>query len=41
MFIVKYVDDFKKTHLTVARNLKELRFIQDRFDTVTYEPIEK
>ena len=41
MFIVKYVDDFKRIHLTVARNLEELRFLQDRFETVAYEAVEK
>jgi hypothetical protein len=41
MFMVKYVDDFKKKHLVIANTLNELRFIQERFEVVDYEPIVK
>lgn len=41
MFIVKYVDDFGKKHLTVAANMAELAFIKDRFDIVEYELTDK
>jgi uncharacterized protein YpbB len=33
---VTYVDDFNITHITVAKNQNELRFIRDRFDNVEY-----
>lgn len=36
-YSVKYVDDHKQTHLTVAKNSAELAFIKDRFDKVDYE----
>lgn len=36
-YSVKYVDDQKKTHITVAKNKAELTFIKDRFDKVDYE----
>ena len=36
-YSVEYVDDNKRTHITVARNKAELAFIRDRFDRVHYE----
>ena len=36
-YSVEYVDDNKRTHITVARNKAELAFIRDRFDRVNYE----
>ena len=36
-YSVEYVDDNKRTHITVARNKAELAFIRDRFDRVYYE----
>lgn len=36
---VKYVDDFNKRHMTIARNKAELKFIKDRFDKVDYEAV--
>ena len=36
-YSVEYVDDNKRTHITVARNKAELAFIKDRFDRVHYE----
>lgn len=36
-YSVEYVDDNKRTHITVAKNKAELNFIQDRFEKVNYE----
>lgn len=36
-YSVEYVDDNKRTHITVARNTAELNFIKDRFERVHYE----
>ena len=36
-YSVQYVDDNKKTHITVAKNKAELAFIKARFDRVDYE----
>lgn len=36
-YSVEYVDDNKRTHITVAKNKAELAFIKDRFDRVRYE----
>ena len=36
-YSVEYVDDNKRTHITVARNKAELAFIKDRFERVRYE----
>ena len=41
MFNVFYVDDANRKHITVAQDLSEVRFIQDRFDYVEFEPISK
>lgn len=38
-FTVKYLDDNRKTHLTVA-NLAKLKFLQDRFEVLYFEVIE-
>lgn len=32
MFLVYYVDDFHKTHITIAQNVNELNFIKRRFE---------
>lgn len=39
MFEVRYVDDFNKTHYTIARSISELRFIQERFECVSFSPV--
>lgn len=41
MFLVNYVDDFKRNHLCVANSIKELEFIRERFGEITYELIER
>ncbi len=41
MFTVTYVDDSNKRHITVARNMVELKFLKDRFDIIEYTPIKK
>lgn len=38
-YVVQYQDDFKQKHLTVARNLAELKFIRDRFEVLFFEYI--
>lgn len=40
-FEVIYLDDNNRKHLAIARNIEEVRFIQNRFDTVTYKLVEK
>ena len=39
MFTVTYVDDFGRKHLTIARDISELHFLEDRFGEVDYEPV--
>ena len=39
MYTVKYVDDFKRIHLTIARNLTELKFLRERFEILFFELI--
>ena len=41
MFIVNYVDDFGRKHLTIARDISELRFLEDRFGDIYYEPVDQ
>ena len=38
-YVVQYQDDFKRIHLTVARNVKELKFIRERFEVLFFEYI--
>ena len=38
-YVVQYRDDFKQKHLTVARNLVELKFIKERFEILFFEYI--
>lgn len=38
-YVVQYYDDFKQKHLTVARNLAELKFIRERFEVLFFEYI--
>lgn len=39
MFTVIYIDDFGRKHLTVARDLSELHFLEERFDKIEFKPI--
>ena len=40
-FMVEYVDDFNKKHITILDKLSDVKFYQDRFyNKVKYEPIE-
>ena len=41
MFLVKYVDDFKRNHLCVANNIKELEYLKERSGEIYDELIEK
>ena len=41
IFEVTYIDDFGCRHLTIARNRKELQYIQDRFERVEYTVYQK
>lgn len=36
MYIVYYVDDSKKRHMTFLKTFKEVQFIMDRFYDVTF-----
>lgn len=38
-FIVNYIDDFKKPHITFAKDMAEVNFIRDRFQKVTFEAV--
>ena len=39
MFLVSYIDDFYNKHICIAADLLELKFIQARFTSVSYECI--
>ena len=39
MFMVKYVDDFHKKHLVFVKNLRELKYVQERFEVIEYTPV--
>lgn len=40
-FMVEYVDDFNRKHITILDKLSDVKFYQNRFDNkVKYEPIE-
>lgn len=39
MFTVMYIDDFNKKHITVAKNMMELKNLKNRFDVIEYNPI--
>jgi hypothetical protein len=39
MFTVMYIDDFNRKHITVAKNMMELKFLKSRFDVIEYSPI--
>lgn len=41
MFTVMYLDDFNRKHITVAKNIIELNFLKNRFDVISYDPIDK
>ena len=41
IFEVTYIDDFGRRHLTVARDRKELQYIQNRFERVEYTVYQK
>ena len=36
-YMVKYVDDNKKKHITFVRSFSEVKFLEDRFCRVSYE----
>lgn len=36
MYVVYYVDDFKKRHMIFLKTFKEVQFIMDRFYDVTF-----
>lgn len=36
-YVVHYVDDFGKKHMTFVKTLKEIKFYQERFIKVSYE----
>ena len=37
MYIVYYYDDDYKKHMAFCKNIKEVKFLQDRFGEVTIE----
>lgn len=37
MYIVYYVDDDHRQHLTFVKSFEEVRFIEERFGSVTIE----
>ena len=41
MFTIVYVDSMRKKHVTVAKNMKELRNLKDRFKVISYDPVDK
>lgn len=38
-YIVYYIDDFCKRHITFATSMAEVNFIKDRFTQVDFEKI--
>ena len=38
-FIVTYIDDFKRRHITFAKTIAEVNFIRDRFQTISFESV--
>ena len=40
MFNVLYRDDDKRLHIVIVNNIAELLFVKERFEIVSYEPIE-
>ena len=41
MFTVIYLDDFNRKHLTVVKNMIELKFFKDRFVVIEYYIVER
>ena len=41
IFVLFFIDDIGRRHLTIARNRKELQYIQDRFERVEYTVYQK
>lgn len=41
MFTVIYLDDFNRKHLTVVKNMMELKFFKDRFVVIEYYMVER
>ena len=37
MYIVHYVDDYSKQHITFVSSFKEVEFIRERFGEITVE----
>ena len=37
MYIVYYVDDDKKKHMTFVKSYKDVKFLKDRFGEITIE----
>lgn len=37
MYIVYYKDDDNKGHMTFVKSFRDVRFIQERFEKVTFE----
>ena len=41
MFTVIYLDDLNRKHLTVVKNMMELKFFKDRFVVIEYYMVER
>ena len=41
IYQVMYIDDFHKKHLAFVNSLKEVKFIQERFETISFELINR
>ncbi len=38
VYMVTYKDDFHKTHITFVEGFSAVKFLEDRFDNVYFEP---
>ena len=38
-YLVTYIDDFKKKHITIVTSLKDVYFIMERFEKTVFEVI--
>lgn len=41
MFMVYYIDDYNKKHLTFVKEISELNFLKYRFEIISIEFIKK
>ena len=40
VYMVTYLDDFNKKHITFVESLSDVKFLEDRFGTIYFEKTE-